>query len=210
MKNVKKQTFTQGIITLMFSQIFIKILGLIYKLFLTNKQGFGDSGNAIYSSSFQIYALFLTISSVGVPNAISKLVSEKYSIGDEKGATRIFKIAFAMFSIIGFISSVVLFKNASFIANNILQIPETMLTLQILAPSIFFVSIISVLRGYFNAKENMKPTANSQFIEQFVKTIITIIIIEYIYIHINVKEKTTIMVEGSAIAMGIATILCFL
>ena len=59
----------------MLSQVIIKIIGLIYKLYLTNKKGFGDMGNAIYGSSFQIYALFLTISSIGVPNAISKLVS---------------------------------------------------------------------------------------------------------------------------------------
>ena len=96
----------------MFSQIFVKILGLIYKLYLTNKDGFGDAGNAIYSSGFQIYALLLTISSVGVPNAVSKLVSEKLSIGDEKNAKRIFKIAFCIFAFIGFFSSVILFITA--------------------------------------------------------------------------------------------------
>ena len=80
MQKEKKQSFMQGIVTLMFSQIIIKIFGLIYKLYLTNKSGFGDSGNAIYSSAFQIYALLLTISSIGVPNAISKLVSERLAI----------------------------------------------------------------------------------------------------------------------------------
>ena len=210
MQRNKKQTFIQGIITLMFSQIFIKILGLIYKLYLTNKQGFGDAGNAIYSSSFQIYALFLTISSVGVPNAISKLVSEKYTVGDERGARRIFKVAFAMFSFIGFVSSIVLFISANYIANSILEIPETEIVLQILSPSIFFISIISVFRGYFNAKENMKPTANSQLIEQITKTVITIIIVEFIYIYIDVKEKTSFMVAGAGIAMVIGTIICYL
>ena len=159
----KKQSFVQGIITLMFSQIIIKILGLIYKLYLTNKTGFGDIGNAICSSGFQIYALLLTISSIGVPNAVAKLTSEKFSVGDEYGANRILKIAFSMFTIIGYI------------ANNILQIPEAEMTLLVLAPSIFFESIISVFRGFFNAKENMKPTANSQSIEQVSKTILTIL-----------------------------------
>jgi len=65
----------QGILVLMFSQVIIKIVGLIYKLYLTNKNGFGDEGNAIYSAGFQIYALLLTLSSIGVPNAISNLVS---------------------------------------------------------------------------------------------------------------------------------------
>ncbi len=74
MKN-KKETFLKGVFALIFSQILIKIIGLAYKLYLTNREGFGDNGNAIYSSGFQIYALLLTISSTGVPNAISKLVS---------------------------------------------------------------------------------------------------------------------------------------
>ena len=75
---VKKETFMQGVVTVMFSQILIKVLGLIYTLYLTN--GFGDAGNAIYASGYQIYALLLTVSSIGVPNAISKLVSERLAI----------------------------------------------------------------------------------------------------------------------------------
>ena len=99
--NNKQESFMKGVLILMISQIFIKLLGLVYKLYLTNKEGFGDVGNAIYSSGYQIYALLLTISSVGVPNAISKLVSEKLAVGDERSAYRIFKIAFLIFAIIG-------------------------------------------------------------------------------------------------------------
>ena len=100
----KKNSFMKGVIVLMFSQVIIKIVGLIYKLYLTNKEGFGDRGNAIYGSGFQIYAIFLTISSIGVPNAISKLVSSKVAVGDNDGAYRIFKIAFALFGLIGFLT----------------------------------------------------------------------------------------------------------
>ena len=76
----KKESFMQGVVTVMFSQILIKVLGLIYTLYLTNREGFGDAGNAIYASGYQIYALLLTVSSIGVPNAISKLVSERLAI----------------------------------------------------------------------------------------------------------------------------------
>lgn len=210
MKTYKKQTFIQGIITLLFSQVLIKILGLIYKLYLTNKQGFGDSGNAIYSSGFQIYALLLTISSVGVPNAISKLISEKLSIGDEKNANRIFKIAFIIFAFIGFVSSVLLYFSAKYIAVNIIEIPEAELTLQVLSPSIFFVTVISVFRGYFNAQNNMKPTAYSQTLEQLIKTIFTIGIVEYICMYINVDNKTEIMAAGANLATTIATIISYI
>ena len=79
-KKPKKEGFMQGVITLMFSQILIKILGLVYTLYLTNRPGFGDKGNGICASGYQIYALLLTISSIGVPNAISKLVSERLAV----------------------------------------------------------------------------------------------------------------------------------
>ena len=68
MKN-KKESVLKGIIALLVSQIFIKFMGLAYKLYLTNKEGFGDRGNAIYVSGFQIYALLLTFSSTGIPNS---------------------------------------------------------------------------------------------------------------------------------------------
>lgn len=76
----KKETFLQGVMTLIFSQILIKLLGLIYTLYLTNRSGFGDKGNGIVSAGYQIYAMLLTISSIGVPNAISKLVSERVAL----------------------------------------------------------------------------------------------------------------------------------
>lgn len=79
-RKLKKESFMQGVLVLMLSQMMIKILGLVYRLYLTNREGFGDKGNAIYGSGFQIYALLLTLSSVGVPNAISKLVSERVAI----------------------------------------------------------------------------------------------------------------------------------
>lgn len=123
-KKVMKQGFIQGVFALIFSQVIIKILGLVYKLYLTNKEGFGDAGNAIYSAGFQIYALLLTLSSIGVPNAVAKMVSERISIGDTKGAHRIFKIAFLTFASIGFLCSIILFLGANYIANNLLQIPE--------------------------------------------------------------------------------------
>ena len=116
------KSFAKGIIILMIAQVFVKILGLVYKLYLTNREGFGDKGNAIYSSGFQIYALLLTLSSMGVPNAISKLVSERVAVGDHKGAHRIFKISFVTFGFIGFLCSAILFCGAGYIANQINQL----------------------------------------------------------------------------------------
>ena len=205
---MKRKTRTQGsfmknVVILMFSQIIIKIVGLIYKLYLTNKEGFGDKGNAIYSAGFQIYALLLTLSSIGVPNAISSLVSSKLAIGDNRGAHRIFKIAFAIFGVIGFACSCVLFFFAENIACNYLEIPEAEMSLIALSPSIFIVSVASVLRGYFNGRENISVTANSQSWEQVLKTITTIVIVEIISYISN--KNTVLMAAGATIATTLAT-----
>ena len=209
MSKRKKQTesFMQGVFAIMFSQVLIKIFGMIYKLYLTNKEGFGDAGNAIYSSGFQIYALLLTLSSIGVPNAISKLVAERLAVGDSKGAHRIFKVAFATFSIIGGIGTIILFYGAKYIAYNMLQIPEAEYTLVALSPSIFFVAISSVVRGYFNGRQNLKATANSQTIEQVFKTCLTIIIVAVIGAFSS--NNTIIMAAGANLATTLSTFLSF-
>ena len=111
-KKSKKESFMQGIVALMFSQVLIKLLGFVYKWYLTNKEGFGDDGNAIYSAGYQIYALLLSIASVGVPNAVSKLIAERVSLGDYKGSHRIFKIAFCIFGGIGLGGTLILLLGA--------------------------------------------------------------------------------------------------
>ena len=206
-KQIKKQTFMQGVIALMFSQVIIKILGLVYKLYLTNREGFGDTGNAIYSSGYHIYAMLLTISSLGVPSAIAKLVSERLAIGDEKGAHRIFKIAFVTFAIIGLIGTFILFFGADYISNVVLEIPESKYTLIALSPAIFFVSIAAVFRGYFNGREDMRASANSQSLEQLFKTVITIAIVELIA---EISGLNTVfMAAGANLATTLATFLSF-
>ncbi len=199
----KKETFMQGVITLIFSQVLIKLLGLIYTLYLTNREGFGDKGNGIVAAGYQIYAMLLTISSIGVPNAISKLVSERIAVGDHKGGHRIFKIAFATFAMIGLVGSLLLFFGAHMIANYWLQIPEAEMTLVALSPAIFFVAISSVMRGYFNARQNIKATARSQSLEQVFKTALTIILVEIIAIISN--ASTTWMAGGATLATTLAT-----
>ena len=92
-KKEKKESFMQGVAAMMLSQILIKLLGLVYNWYLTVKPGFGDEGNAIRSAGYSIYTLLFTISSIGVPNAIAKMVATQTSIWDYKGAHRIFKVA---------------------------------------------------------------------------------------------------------------------
>ena len=203
-----KQGFMYGVIILMLSQFIIKIAGLLYKIYLTNKEGFGDTGNAIYSSGFQIYAMFLAISSIGVPNAISQLISSKVAIGDNRGAYRIFKVAISIFGLIGFIGTSILFFNANKIANVFLGIPEAETVIMALSPSVFIVAISAVLKGYFNGREKISVTASSQSTEQVLKTVLTIIAVEIFYIISN--GNTVVMVAAAAIATTAATFFSFM
>lgn len=205
---MKKNSFLKNVTILISSQVIIKIIGIIYKLYLTNKTGFADTGNAIFSAAFQVYAIFLTLCSIGVPNAISSLISARFAVGDNNGAYRIFKIAIAIFGTIGFIGSTILYSLADTIANLYLQMPETKLVLKALAPSIFVTAISSVLKGYFNGKERMEIPAKSLSIEQISKTALAIIIVEILSDISN--NNTIIMVCGVGITTTIASIInCF-
>ena len=202
----KKDGFMKGVLALMFSQVLIKLLGLISKIFLTNKEGFGDVGNGIYASGYQIYAMLLTISSIGVPNAISKLISERVAVEDYKGAHRIFRIALITFGVIGLTGTLILFFGAGAIANAI-EVPEAMLSLQALSPSITFVTIASVLRGYFNGLDKVSVTAKSQSLEQVFKTLITILAVEFI--GMSTGLDTTYMAAGANLATTLSVLLSF-
>ena len=206
-KVFKKESFMQGVMTLMISQVLIKLLGLIYTLYLTNREGFGDKGNAIYASGYQIYALLLTISSIGVPNAISKIISEKVAIGDHKGANRVFKVAFITFALVGLVGTLLLFLGAHAIANYWLEIPEAEMTLVALSPAIFFVAVSSVMRGYFNGRKSLKTTARAQTLEQIFKTVLTIVIVEIVAMMTAVSTK--FMAAGANLATTLATFLSF-
>ena len=112
---VKKQTFFKGVLVIMGAQIFIKLLGFIYRVVLTNFKEFADVGNSYYGSGFAVYAFLLAIATLGIPNTMSKLVSEKIAIGDRRGAHKIFKTAMFLFTFIGVVFGLSMFFGAEFI-----------------------------------------------------------------------------------------------
>lgn len=102
-KKKRQVSFMKNVLMLMVAQVAIKVLGFLYRLVIINIEGFGDLGNGYYSTGYQIYSLLLTLSSVGIPTVISKLVSERVAIGDHRGAHKIFKIALRTFTAIGIV-----------------------------------------------------------------------------------------------------------
>ena len=198
---MKKNNFLKNVLVLLFSQGIIKIAGIILKLYLTNRTGYKDTGNALFFAAFQVYTVFLTICSIGVPNAISTIVSARLAVGESESAYNVLKVSIVIFGSIGFVASIFLYNFANKISNSYLQIPETALVLKVLSPSIFFVAITSVLKGYFNGKQKMNITANSLSIEQITKTVLTILLVEILA---NVSNGNTIIMVCT---VGITTTL---
>lgn len=206
-KRLKKtqNSFMKNVVILICSQVLIKLLGFIYKLVITNIEGFGDTGLGYYAAGYQIYSLLLTLSSIGIPSVISKLVAERIAIGDTKGAQRIFKVAFRFFSILGFVLSIGLFVGADFIATNILNVPDVAYVMKVLSPAILFVAMSAVFRGYFSGQQDMKPTSVSQTLEQFLNCVLTIT-----FVYACIGKDTYIMAAAGNLSTTLAIIITFM
>lgn len=111
------------------------------------------------------------------------------------------------FGLIGLCGTLCLFFGANYISNVILQIPETALTLVALSPAIFFVSIASVMRGYFNGRDRISATAKSQTLEQIFKTVLTVAVVEIIVLFYG--TNVTIMAAGANLATTLSVLLSF-
>ena len=173
----RKNSFMNNVAAILGSQFLIKLLGLAYNLIIINIPGFGDIGNGYRTAGFQIYTMLLAISSVGIPNAISKLISEKLALEDREGAERVFRTALTLFAGIGLTASLLLFWGADFIARSIIQMDGVQLTLRALSPSIFFVCISSVIRGYFLGHHTVSANNRSQLLEQIFKAALTVLFV---------------------------------
>ncbi len=210
----KKHSFMVNVMIILFSQVAVKILGLVYRMVITNINGFGDQGNGYYNAGFQVYTLLLAISSVGIPNAISKMTSERTALGDYKGAHKIFRSALILFGVIGIVCSMLLFLSSGFIASGIIKMERAKYVLMALSPSIFFVCISSVIRGYFTGMNNMKATSSSQIIEQIFKCLLTVIIVfimsRIVLFPQDADLNSAAMAAGANFATSLATIFSFL
>lgn len=202
---IKKQSFMKGVFVIMGSQILIKILGFIYRIIQTNIPQFSDVGNSYYGSGYQVYTFILAIATMGIPNTISKLVSEKITLGDRRGAHKIFKTAFLVFVSIATVFALSLFFGAEFISNTILNNPGVKYTLMALSPAIIFVSMSAVLRGYFIGMENVSEYSKAQIIEQVINCVFSVI-----FVLMLVGNSPEIMAAGSTLATTVATSTAFL
>ncbi len=210
MENVKKEktkSFMSNVTVILVSQIIVKLFGMIYRIVITNVPGFGDEALGLYNVGFQIYTVLLAISSVGIPNAVSKMVSERAAIDDYKGAEKIFKTAMVLFTAIGLATTAVLFFGADIFAEKLIKMPGSQHVMRALAPSLLFVCVSSVIRGYFTGLKDMRATSNSQVLEQILKCSLTII---FVYIAAGMAASAEMMATWANFATSVATVLSFL
>lgn len=149
--------------------IITKIMGAVYRIPFARMVG--DEGLGLYQMAYPFYTIVLAISTAGVPVAISKLVAEHEGLGDKGGAIRIFWVALGFLFFTGLISSFCLYSYADELALKILGEPRAVLPIRSIAPAIFFTSIMSAFRGFFQGQQNMIPTALSQILEQTVRIV---------------------------------------
>ena len=206
-KTIKQKgaSFMKNVLILMFAQISVKLLGLIYRLVITNAEGFGNTGLGYYSTGYQIYSLLLALSSIGIPSVVSKMVSERIAIEDNKGAQRVFKISMTFFVSLGLAFSLLLFFAAEPIATLVFNVPDVKYVMQVLAPAIVFVAASAVFRGYFAGQNDMKPTSASQILEQFFNCVLSIT-----FVYALIGKEPYIMAAGGNLSSTLAIIITFL
>ncbi len=153
------------------ASIVSRIIGLLYRSPLTAI--IGDLGNDYYSTAFEIYSLLLLISSMSLPLAVSKMVSARMAQRRARDAWRVFKAALAFAAVSGLAAGLAVYFFADYFAA-FLKTPFCIFALRVLAPTLFIVAILGVVRGFFQGLGTMMPSAVSQVIEQIVNAIVSV------------------------------------
>ena len=167
----------QGII-LAAAGIVTRLIGIAYRIPLNNI--LGDEGQGFYGCAFSIYNIALLLTSYSLPLAVSKLVSARVAKKQYCNAMRIFKGALSFAIIVGAFVGIVVFVGSDFIAGEVMSLKLSAYALRVLAPGLFIVAVMGVIRGFFQGMGTMVPTAASQIIEQIVNAIVSIIGASYL------------------------------
>ena len=168
--NTNYSKFLKGTMILTISSIFVKVIGSLNWIILSRV--LGGEGIGLYQMGFPIYLMAITVSSAGVPVAISIITSEKLANKDYRGAKRVFNVSLRLLLISGLIFSSALFFGADFLINqHIIRDSRAYYSIIALAPAVFFVTFLASFRGYLQGWQIMTPTATSEVVEQLVRVI---------------------------------------
>jgi len=165
----KSNTFFGGAAILAVGILVVKLIGMFYKIPLVNI--IGEQGTADFNNAYNIYAVLLTISTAGLPVAVSKLVSEANALGRRNQVSRVFRLALALFLTLGTLSFLVMYLRADWLAG-LMNDTKAAAGIRALAPAVICVGCLSAFRGYTQGHSNMTPTSVSQIIEALCKLVV--------------------------------------
>ncbi|MBQ9264761.1 MAG: polysaccharide biosynthesis protein, partial [Clostridia bacterium] len=171
----KQKTLVGGVSILGVAGIICKVVGVLYRIPLAHLIGPGGMG--LYHKVYPAYNLLLTISSAGIPVAISRMVAHYVTREDPRNAKRIFKIAMRLLLALGVLTTALMLVFSGQLAawqgtND--SSANTRAGYMAIAPSLFFVCVMSAYRGFLQGQRNMVPTAVSQLIEQIGRVFIAL------------------------------------
>lgn len=175
---VSKDTFLKGALILTAAGVLVKLIGSVNRILLSRL--LGGEGIGLYQMAYPMYLLALSISSAGIPVAISIIVAERIALADFRGAKRVFTISLRVLTLTGILFTFLLYWGAGWLVKyQLIRDSRAYYALVALAPAIFFVTVLSSYRGYFQGLQRMVPTAVSQVAEQFFR-VITMIALAYL------------------------------
>ncbi|MDO4750274.1 MAG: oligosaccharide flippase family protein, partial [Eubacteriales bacterium] len=177
MSDVKKQNYLHGATILAAGVVIMKILGAIYKIPVRNI--IGDEGYALFLSAYNVYNVFLTLATAGLPVALSRMIAEANTLGRTAQVRRTFSVAWVTFFLLGFVSSLIMFFFPTELAAMMYNV-EAAQSIWALSPAVLLVCLVSAYRGYCQGHENMTPTTIGQVLEVLVKVIVGLALAWYL------------------------------
>ena len=168
-RSTKQNTFFGGAAILAVGIMVVKVIGMFYKIPLLNI--IGEQGSADFGNAYNIYAVLLTISTAGLPVAVSKLVSEANATGRQNQVRRVFRLSLALFLTLGVLSFLIMSFGSAQLAG-LMNDDQAAPGIRALAPAVICVGCLSAFRGYAQGHGNMTPTAVSQIIEALCKLVV--------------------------------------
>ncbi len=165
---MRKNSFIQGALILTVAGIIVKFIGAISRIYLSRL--LGGEGIGLYQMAYPIYLLCLSVSSAGLPVAISIMVAERNAVNDYLGGQKVFRISMIALFLTGAFFSVLLFFGAGWLVETgLVRDSRAYWSLLALSPAVFCATLLATLRGYFQGLQLMTPSAVSQILEQVVR-----------------------------------------
>ncbi len=162
MSKNEKKSFVKGAFILGAAGLICKVIGAFFRIPLYNMLG---DGMQYYEAVYPYYSTLLVISSAGLPTAISRMVAERAALGDMIGAKRVFHKSQMLLSIIGVVTTALMYFGADFLARSTVG-PLAAPSFRMMAPALLIVSLMCSYRGYLQGLQQMTGTAMSQLAEQ--------------------------------------------